>query len=432
MADPEWVPGDMLGLPIPAHPDALRIAGQSFLTQAFRASGALPAGNRVVAITRFEAWPGGSTGRKLLLSVVYEKSAPGQHNELFVKFSRDFADPVRDRSRYQMDSEVRFASMSRVAGFPIAVPECLFADYHRASGTGILITQRVEFGSGAIERHYEKCLDREMPEPLEHYRALTRTLARLAGTHRAGCLPGDLAQQFPFDVQRLSVSDRPPYSAEQLRKRVARFADFAAKFPQLLPKNLTSSGFAARLAQEVVHFPEREFAIKQFLQSQPALIALCHWNANVDNAWFWRNDQGELECGLLDWGHVSQMNVAMALWGAYSGAEIELWDQHLDELLAFFVAEFRRCGGPSLEPEELKLHLHLYIAIMGLAWLMDVPALIQAQTPDLTDIADRFDPRLAANEAARVRLHMMTTFLHLWNTQDFENLLSRMHRSQTP
>ena len=98
MADPEWVPGDMLGLSIPAHPEALRIAGQSYLTQAFRASGALPADNRVVAVTRFEDWPGGSTGRKLLLLCV--RPAPRLHTELFVKFSRDFADPLRDRSRY--------------------------------------------------------------------------------------------------------------------------------------------------------------------------------------------------------------------------------------------------------------------------------------------------------------------------------------------
>jgi hypothetical protein len=428
MADPEWAPGDRLGLSIPANSEALRIAGQSFLTDAFRASGALTADNRVVDITRLEDWPGGSTGRKLLLSVAYEKPAPGLYTELFVKFSRDFADPLRDRSRYQMDSEVRFASLSRVAGFPIAVPACLFADYHGDSGTGILITQRVAFGSGAIERHYEKCLDYAMPEPLEHYEALTRTLARLAGTHRAGRLPDGLTRQFPFDAQRLSASDRTPYTARQLSNRVARFADFAAKFPQLLPRSITSPRFIAQLAQEVVHFPEHESAIKQFLQDQPQLIALCHWNANVDNAWFWRDSPGELECGLLDWGHVSQMNVAMALWGAYSGAEIELWDHHLDELLVLFVAEFRRCGGHPLEAEELKLHLHLYVAIMGLAWLMDAPALIQVQVPDLTDATDRFDPRFAANETARVQLHMMTTFLHLWNTQDFGSLLARMHR----
>jgi hypothetical protein len=430
MPDPEWVPGDILGLSIPAHSEALRSAGKSFLTEAFRASGALASDNRVVDITRLEDWPGGSTGRKLLLSVAYEKPPLGLPTELFVKFSRDFADPLRDRGRFQMESEVRFASLSRRAEFPIAVPACLFADYHGYTGTGILITERVAFGSGALERHYAKCLDYAMPEPLAHYEALTRTLARLAGTHHASRLPESLARQFPFDAERLN--NRTPYTAKQLGNRVARFADFAAKFPQLLPKSLTSSKFTTQLAREVAQFPEHEFAIKQFLQSQPQLIALCHWNANVDNAWFWRNAQGQLECGLLDWGHVSQMNVAMALWGAFSGAEIELWDHHLDELLTLFVAEFRRSGGPPLEVEELKLHLHLYIAIMGLAWLMDAPALIQVQIPDLAAAADRFDPRFEANETARVQLHMMTTFLHLWDTRDFGSLLSRLHEVRCP
>lgn len=97
MADPDWVPGDMSRLSIPAHAEALRIAGKTFLTTVFRAGGALAADNRVAAVTRLEEWAGGSTGRKLLLSVTYEKPAPGLHTELFVKFSRDFADPRRGR-----------------------------------------------------------------------------------------------------------------------------------------------------------------------------------------------------------------------------------------------------------------------------------------------------------------------------------------------
>jgi hypothetical protein len=423
---PEWVPGDMLGLNIPAHSEALRVGGESFLTEAFRASGALAADNRVAEITRLEEWPGGSTGRKLLLSVAYEKPAPGLHTELFVKFSRDFSDAVRDRGRRQMESEVRFAALSRIPGFPIAVPACLFADFHQESGTGILITQRVAFGTGAIERHYEKCLDYAMPEPLEHYRALVRALARLAGTHQAGRLPGSVVQQFPFDANRLSVSERVPYTAGQLQSRAARFADFAARFPQLLPPSITSAAFIARLTDEVTHFPQHEAAVKQFLHTNPALIALCHWNANVDNAWFWRNPGGELACGLMDWGNVSQMNVAMSLWGALSAAEVDLWDHHFDALLALFVAELHSCGGPVLDIEELTLHLHLYIMMMGLAWLLDAPARIQAQIPDLARVESRFDPRLAANEAARVQLHMLTTFLNLWDTQDFGSLLTRM------
>jgi hypothetical protein len=426
MTDPDWVLGDMSGLSIPAHSEALRTSAESFLTDAFHAGGTLPAGNRVVGITRFEDWPGGSTGRKLFLSVAYERPAPGLPTELFVKFSRDFTDPQRDRARYQMESEVRFAAMSRSARFPIAVPACLFADFQRESGTGVLITERVAFGAGTIERHYEKCLDYQMPAPLEHYEALTRTLARLAGAHKAGRLPDSLVREFPFDAQRASAGDRPFYTAKQLHDRVSRFADFAARFPGLLPKNITSPGFIRRLGEEVLQFPGAESAIRQFLGSRPELIALCHWNANVDNAWFWRNSLGELECGLLDWGQVGQMNVAMALWGSFSAAEIDLWDQHLDALLIVFVTELRAAGGPALAVQELKLHLHLYIAIMGLTWLLDVPALIHPRLPAPGGIDSRFDPRVESDEAIRVRLQMMSTFLNLWDTQDFGSCIARM------
>ena len=64
-----------------------------------------------------------------------------------------------------MEPEVRFASLSRAPGFPIAVPAVQFGDYHRRTGTGILITERIQFGRNGIERQYHKCLDYEMPDP---------------------------------------------------------------------------------------------------------------------------------------------------------------------------------------------------------------------------------------------------------------------------
>src|ERR1700755_338866 len=109
MSFSDWAPGDALGLQIPAHSDALREGGEDFLTRAFQAAGALPKDNKVTRITQFEDCPGGSTGRKLLLSVEYEKPAPDLHQDLFVKFSRDFDDELRDRARIQMELEVRFA-----------------------------------------------------------------------------------------------------------------------------------------------------------------------------------------------------------------------------------------------------------------------------------------------------------------------------------
>jgi hypothetical protein len=413
-----WAPGDRLGLRIPAHAEALREGGADFLTEAFRATGALAADNRVARITRFEERLGGGTGRKLLLSVEYEAPVPDLATDLFVKFSRDPDDEIRDSLRYQMEAEVRLALLTRAPGFPIAVPQCLYADCDPASGTAVLVTERVPFGQGGIEPAYAKCADYDVPQPLEHYKALVTAVARLAGAHKAGLLPERLVRDFPFDWRGMELLTPIRFDARQLNNRIKRFADFAAEFPRLVPGELVDPAFLARVAEDAPRFLAHEAAIKDFLHADSDFIALCHWNANVDNGWFWTTPEGRLECGLLDWGGVGQMNVALALYGSLSGAEPEIWDDCLDEILRVFAAEYRAAGGPALDPAELKLHLQLMTALMGLAWLLDAPPIVRAQVPDLAAVESRFDPRFAGNETARMRLHMITMFFNVWRGQD--------------
>lgn len=423
----DWIRGDSLGLDIPAHSESLRSGAETFLTKAFCAAGSLSEDNRVTRITEMKEILGGSTGRKVLLSVEYEKPSPGLHTDLFVKFSRDFTDEVRDQAKSQMELEVLFALLSRSPAFPIAVPICYFADYHHESGTGILITQRISYGTDGIERHYPKCLDYQMPDPLGHYKALIRALARLAGTHRAGLLPDIVEKYFPFDPGKLVVRKRAPYTPEQISRRVARYAEFAASFPQLLTENIRSDEFLARLAEEAPRFQALEEIGNKTLQSNLDMIALCHWNAHVDNAWYWRNSQNEVECGLMDWGNVSQMNMAMAIWGCLSGAEIDIWNHHLDELLRLFVAEFKDSGGPALELAELKLHLTIYVCMMGLNWMLDAP-LTLLKIPDLAQVGGRLDPRIESNERARAQLLIMTAFLNLWEKENMTEVISYLQK----
>lgn len=412
------IAGDHFRLPFPAHPDALRQAGAAFLTRAFRATGALGPDNAVARIVRFDDCARGSTGRKVLLSVEYAHEAPGLHHDLFVKFSRAFDDPLRDRQRHEMEREVRFAVLSRQPGFPVDVAACQFADFHAETGTGILITQRVRYGEDGVEPHYDKCLDRDMPDQIGHYRALITANARLAGAHRAGALPESLVRSFPFDRAAAEAADPIRHDARQLRNRVARFADFCAAHPHLLPDNLRRPDFHARLMDEVPRFLEHEAAIKRWLYGRPEYIVFGHWNANVDNAWFWTDDAGALRCGLIDWGGVGQMNVASALWGSLSGAEWSLWDAHLDGLINLFCAEFRTAGGGALDPAEVRLQMDMLVGLLGICWLLDAVPLILREVPDLDRAATRDDPRIRANERARAQLHMLTVFLNLWDTHD--------------
>ena len=421
----DHVRGDWTGLAVPAHGEALLADGATFLTQAFRAFGALPLDNAVARIIRFEPCPGGSTGQKFFLSVEYERPAPELHTELFVKFSRDFTDAQRDFGRREMESEVPFAAISRLADFPISVPTAYFADFHRETGTGLVITERIAFGEGAIEPHHLKCFDHTLADPLPYYRALIAALARLCAAHKAGRLSADIDRRFPFDPAT-GGGDPILYGEDELRAVLAQCAEFGRRGPQLLPAQVRTPDFLARLEREALRVREHDAAIQAFLRSDPDLIALCHWNAHIDNAWFWRDADGELHCGLIDWGRVNQITIGSALWGCLSAAHQSIWTDHLDELLALFTREHHAHGGPLISLERLQRHLELHIAHMGVARVLAFPSIVLFRAPNAFEASGPHDPIIEDVDPARNCLHVYTVFLEFWRTGGVGACLDRM------
>jgi hypothetical protein len=419
------IAGDDTAIALPIHPAALIAAGSDFLTSAFHVYGTLSGDNAVTRITECAEVSGGSTGRKALLSVEYARPEPHLPTELFVKFSRDLGDPLRDVGRTQMQPEVRFAELARRPGFPITVPATLFGDYHAETGTGILITERIAFGTDGVEPQHHKCLDYQMPSPVEHYRTLVTSLAQLAGWHRSGA-DSDVMDRFPVDLQAATVGERPPLRADRLARQLSRLTEFADTHAGLLPANVRAGEFLSGIADQIPLIIAAEPVLWRHLAASADHIALCHWNANVDNAWFWRGTDGRLRCGLLDWGCVSQLNAAMALWGALSAAEITLWDQHFDELVSLFADEYHSAGGPSIDPDALAAQVLQYAAIMGATWLLDVPALIRARLGEPAKTMTRFDPAIEHDEAIRAPLQMLVNVLNLWQTRDVGALLAAL------
>ncbi|MFM5906936.1 MAG: hypothetical protein ACKOPO_05030, partial [Novosphingobium sp.] len=301
----DFVCGDATALDIPAHPEALVRAGPQWLTQALHTFGALAADNRVTAIST-RPCPGGSTGKKLFLAIATERPEPGLEGEVFVKFSRDFDDDRRDWQRTEMESEARFVALSRSPGFPIRVPRGIFADYHAASGTGVVITECIAYGANGIEPHRRKCLDwQTMADPLPYYRASVGALAALAGAHKAGRLGTAVERHFPWDAAAASA-DPFRYSRAELAEQLKQGRDFARVCPQLVPADIRDPAFLDRLEEDVWLVCEHEAALRDYLVSNPAFTSLNHWNSHIDNAWFWRED-GEVRCGLIDWGRVGQL-----------------------------------------------------------------------------------------------------------------------------
>jgi hypothetical protein len=418
--------GDHTRLLVPAHINALREGGAAFLTQAFRAFGAIGPDNSVARIVSLKDCPGGSTGAKFFLNVEYAIPDPDLHRQLFVKFSRDFTDERRDRQRWEMQPEVPFEALTRGPGFPIRVPAAYFADYHTETGTGLVITERISYGEGAIEPHRRKCLDHlTMAEPLPYYRQVVTALARLCAAHKAGTLAPDIDTRFPFDPVTGSA-DPIRYDAAGLQAELDFCFDFAARAPQLLPPEVRSPGFQTKLARDAFRIREHEAVLQRYLTGNRDLVALCHWNAHIDNCFFWRDPDGALHSGLIDWGRVGQITFGSILWGGLSAAHHDIWDYHIDELLLLFAREYHAHGGPLVTREELEFHLTLHMATMGVARVLAFPEVILFRLPECVNAAGPLDEMFHAVDPARNSLHIYTVFLKFWLRQDFGAALDRL------
>jgi len=412
-----WVQGDIFGLDIPADPETLVAEGLDFLTRALQATGSLAADNRVTRIIDAQAFYGGGTGKKLLLKLDYAQPAPSLPQQYFIKFSRNFENELWDRARFMMISEAHFAVLSRDPAFPVAVPQCLFADVEAQSCTGLIINECITYGRNGVEPLYLKCRDYELPDPIAHYAAILKGLARLSGAHRAGRLSAEFDRRFPYDPKQSAAIFAIRTPVEKLVQRAERMFEFIARHPQLFPDNVRDPAFQAQFIADLLDVAAREGRVRELLYGNPDRIAIAHWNANIDNCWFWRDAHGELQCGFMDWANVGPICLAQSVSGALSGAEPWVWKDHLDPLLSVYIDELARCGGPRLDLDELRLHNLLIVAMSGVAYSMAAPLALERDIADLDAVQSHRDPCFLEHENARIQLHMMTKMLDVWESR---------------
>jgi hypothetical protein len=424
--DKRWVTGEIFRLEIPADTEALVSGGADFLTKAFHASGALAANNRVSRIVEAKEFLGGGTGKKLLLTLAYELPGQDLFERLFIKFSRNFDSELWDRARFMMISEANFAVLSRSPDFPVTVPACLFADIESQSGTGLIITECIAYGRNGVEPLYPKCMDYTVPEPVEHYKAILKGLARLSGAHRGGGLSADFDKKFPYSPKQAAAVFAIRTPEEKIIQRANRMFDFIERYPKLFPENVRLAGFREQFMRDIPDLVAAEGRIRDVLYGNPDLIAFGHWNANIDNCWFWRDAQGLLQCGFMDWANAGPISVAQSVSGAISGAEPFVWNEHLDELLSAFIEEYAARGGPRLSLDELRLHNLLIVAVGGVAYSMGAPIAIERDIEDIDAVESYQDDCFREHENARIQLHMMTKMLNVWQTRKLGDVVRKL------
>merc|ERR1712048_144569 len=135
--------------------------------------------------------------------------------------------------------------------------------------------------------------------------------------------------------------------------------EFMTLAPQYFPKDLTLKPFREKVLREAKEMANYLCEMTFYTNLMPEYFSLGHPNAQIDNAFFWVNENGETQCGLTDFGSMSQMQIPTMLQSGWCGAEPEMMDDHEVPLVRLFCEEFEKTCGIHLDYDDFMLHFKI-------------------------------------------------------------------------
>merc|ERR1719330_417004 len=246
--------------------------------------------------------------------------------------------------------------------------------------------------------------------------------AMIAGDHKSGKL-------CPFEV--LSQSLQPPRPLTPVEawgmnpngatggdpKRQAAVLKTALKFitetaAPLFPAYVLEESFKDKWFKTMMTWSAYSSEIQFWLHSDQDYVSLGHTNLNQDNAYFWRDASGKLDCGLIDWGGFGHGPLGHKMWWTFNCADFDNFGPSLHEYIDTFIATYVEHGGPTLDRQHFEKHV-LITSLGNMAFMCAaVPNCFKmCAAEERKTIKDHKDPRIAANvdgkSTLRTTIHVM-------------------------
>lgn len=445
--------GMLYGLEFPWDEEMLHSAeyGAAWLTKAFHLAGTLPKNNKVTKIIRENELKitTGNNGGKFLFEVEYLRKDPDLHTRLFAKIphamDQEHKSDRLSSSVNKQPMELHELNSSRLleATLPVKIPRFYFGDISNETSNWILITEQVPFEKNEaldfagvtkgqpkellkpfqIEGPYDKCMDWTLlGDARDYYLALIKCGARMAGLAKAGKFgdPAVVALHFA-NMENLPMqhwgmqpgcSGQPPKQLKvKLDMALGLFSDTGkAVFPAFCAEPAFQEKFRSTMMLLNAYFAE----VNYFLHMDNDYIALCHNNLNVDNAYFWRDEEGKLELGVFDWGGMGSTSLGSKLWWWLYCADFETNTANMDGYLQCFVDTYEEICGIKLDKEVLRLQFVQAALCQMLGLSAAVPQIYKmCPKSSWATIQDRYDPRIGLNIHGKSTLRL---YIHVMNS----------------
>lgn len=379
-------PGDIYGLPFPQTAQQMTEDpfGADWFTKAFHAAGTLPKDNKISKLVSVKELSidgfakDGGAAMKCRIKVEYEKPSPELHTDLFAKYTYDPAREVAGQITIGQDDSLEvLVNAMGVHLFPFRAPQFYYGDICRENTAYLIITESIPYASKDQKdfQPYEvlpgcgKCQDFLLQSPVDVYLAIFRAKGRMAAWDKQGRYDSILGERVVWGPEEFLKNNPPPkqpkQSAEISKKvigdQVEKIIDFFMTWcPKMAPPQLRNRGILTKVKDELVAMsPWFRDMSGTYQQNNSDYVVAAHANLQADNAWFWRDEYGDLTCGVLDWGGFSRSPCPVRWLGCLTGADVETLLAHEEGIIQCFVDEYHRCGGPKLDLQETILRFRL-------------------------------------------------------------------------
>eukprot|EP00416_Gambierdiscus_australes_P014614 CAMPEP_0171069494 /NCGR_PEP_ID=MMETSP0766_2-20121228/9181_1 /TAXON_ID=439317 /ORGANISM="Gambierdiscus australes, Strain CAWD 149" /LENGTH=574 /DNA_ID=CAMNT_0011525883 /DNA_START=60 /DNA_END=1781 /DNA_ORIENTATION=+ len=393
------LPGHWSEMTFPHNTKQLMEFGPEWYTEAFHKFGTLPPDNSVTKIVKVEQLPhsgfdaAGGAGHKAFITVEYAKPDPELHTELFAKFPWDFFESeVAKQYRMQIstysdaDSGELQAYIFMEHLFPFRIPKLYYCDINRKTTNYVIISERLFFGkrgrveSGRVVEHIErkpfelwpvcgKYQDFLLEDPRAIYLTLFRAMGKLAAWDQLGYYDSFLGPMARYTEEQYAEGVGFKRKAKAKKREIqsagcATVMDQGIEFAtKVAPWAFTSQGRDPKMLQlmkrDICEMAPHFDDIRTFIANSSDWVAAMHMNLQADNAFFWSDEDGELDCGVFDWCGFQRVPFVGNFYGCLSGAESEFLDHNEEEIMRVFCEEYERYGGPHLDWREALRRTHL-------------------------------------------------------------------------
>lgn len=432
-------PGDYYRMNFPHSKDQIVEYGPEWMTRAFHRSGVLPRSNAVTAIKDAKEFVGGGAGLKCTFEVEYKEDAPYLHKKLFAKLphkpggsDRYYVSVMWDHDRPEIVFNIFMSDC-----VPFRVPKYYWGDICAGTTNFILITESIpwspkgkkEFVPGEIEPAYDKYKDWELPDggPM-YYLAACKALGKMAGAHKTGKLHPQTNDMFPMPdpVKEIPILPKKPdgwdtMTRKEMNAKSDQLINFVCKTAAaVMPPEIRDKEFLEEWKEDMLLCAMYGAEMVAFMMgaetpSPNDYVVLTHNNLQIDNAFFWRNEDNKVEIGLLDWGVLNCAPAMAAISGCISGASEDVLCEHKDAFIQAFCDSYEEHGGPKLDFERMKQMYWLSVIQWSSSVIGNVTQVLKhTKAKEWAEVTDWMDPKLVDRFQTRAHTTQFKETLVLW------------------